>query len=208
LGEEASELIKRKPSKKDVDKLTELMGRISKEGMKTLELTRSRLEDVDVSATLAEEGFTQAEIEEFVDLNKKLGDWNVLDGVSEYGTSVADLLSILKQYESAIAPEAFKKAMVQKDYHSVKSAEDKEMRNFDSASPLQSPDTVKAKNTKQGTEISHMEVTTLATAVRADSIVELKKNGDEVEVNPETMKEEGRTFLIRKGDQEMKVSIG
>src|SRR5699024_1947659 len=64
LGEEASELIKRKPSKKDVDKFTELMGRISKEGMKTLELTRSRLEDVDVPATLAEEGFTQAEIEE------------------------------------------------------------------------------------------------------------------------------------------------
>lgn len=208
LGEDIEELIKEKPSKKDIDQFSSYLDRLSKTAEE--ELGKSKLSDdvANMEQVLEEEGFSQEEILDFIQLNTKLGNWNVMDGVSENGTSITDLLNILQQYQGTVTPSEFKKQLTQRDYNNVKTAVETEAKSYDSASPLQTPDTVKAKYSKGNIEISHMEVTTLALSLGADSIVEVNKKGEESPLNESTMKEEGKTFSIKIGEEALTVRIG
>jgi hypothetical protein len=200
-GENFNELMKSRPSEQDTNKFAKFLERISPEALDAIR------RDQDFSV-LEEQGFTEAEIDSFTELNQRLGEWFVLDGLTENGNSVADLLMLAEQYQTKIDTEQTKTEMDKKDFVEIKEAPTKESNRHENANPVQTPDNVKVKLKNGNYEISHLNVTSLTELIPDSVLMEKKKDGELKEVDPNRIKEEGAEFVLIKGTEQVNIRIG
>lgn len=200
-GESLEEMAKSQPSQEDMDTYQKYLERLDREDIDTI----NRYQDY---TPLEEKGFSEEEIDDFVELSLNLGEWYILEGISEGGNSVADLLMLMEQYQMQADSLGISTELSLQDYVEVKKSPDDVSSRYNSSNPIQTPDKVKIKLVNGKYEISHLNINSLEGLIPGATVQKINKKGELEDINPNDIYNEGDKYKITLEDQSTIIEIG
>lgn len=166
IGDNYDEALKNKPSEEDVNRYEELLGKIDSNVLLNIDYILNAPEGY-LENNEVEIGITSTELQELKDLQTKLSNWKVLEGLSEQGdSSIADILLHIEQLETLGEKENTKTELTDQDYIELKKSSNNEAAVAnETAEGVQSPDQVMVRPIdvagKAMYSFSHLDVETL-----------------------------------------------
>ena len=132
FGQDEKEMLKSRPSKKDVDKYRELLGKIQSSNKNEVLLAEENPKD---------SGLTEEEFNELKDVNEKLADWKLLEGaVNNEGDSITGLIELLDQLDNMEVKDNTKTEIDNRDFIKINESVEKQKAQRATAAALQTPD--------------------------------------------------------------------
>ena len=155
-------------------------------------------------------GLNKTDIARFKELNKKLNDWKTLDGsIGSDGSSISDILGIIKALDQQVQKNETKVVYEKKDYGIITEAKDVTTETHSSAAQIKSPDNAFAYNNKDGYQFVYLSIEKLASMFPESILFIQTKNGEELydTTHAKRAKKEGTTFLIKNGEETVTVKV-
>lgn len=202
-GDDAAELTKQEPSKKDLKEYNDLLNKINP----------SQLNGITFRPYNQDSGLTQEEFTRFMELNTKLNDWKTLQGslIGE-SDSLAGLLQLLRKKQQQFQKKEVNPDITERNFAEIATAPENrpEKEASESISTIQSPNQVLFAH-EQGTRkyrISHMNISSLAALVPNSTLYKVDKNGVEKIDDGQDWKQKGNIYVIRAGEEKLRVEVG
>lgn len=145
-----------RPSQEDTQRYEELLSKLNVDPNTLISQSISTISKRGLNKI----GLTKEEIQEFKDLNKKLSDWRVVDGVTNGGASLAELIEQKLAYETEVNKEVVTELNENEELEvamGYRNSSNKDM----SSEMINTQETVLLKVTKKGFQIAHLKLADL-----------------------------------------------